>query len=91
MAHYRWHQMKISELLANADPAPKGSDYSIIDGFQIYASSEEVDILKKLAKPVKLASLSEHDQFRIQAMIRKSLVTKIGWDNPMVVANEKIK
>jgi hypothetical protein len=83
--------MKISELLDSVDPAPKGSTYSIIDGFEIYASGEEVEILKKLSKPVKLASLSEHDQFRIQAMIRKSLVTKVGMENPTVVANEKIK
>jgi hypothetical protein len=44
--------------------------------------------LAKLNKPTKLKSLSEHDQFRIQTLIRKSLVTKSGMEDPTVVANE---
>jgi hypothetical protein len=66
--------MKINELISN---------------FHIWTTNEEVEILKKLDKPVKLSSLSEQDQFRVEAMIRKSLVTKIGHENPSVVANEK--
>lgn len=66
--------MKISELLQD---------------FEIYTTNEEADLLKKLAKPVRLSNLSEHEQFKIQAMIRKSLVTKIGMEDPKVVANEK--
>jgi len=38
-----------------------------------------------------LESLSETEQFRIQGLIRKSLVTKIGKDNPKVVANDQEK
>ena len=39
----------------------------------------------------KLSQLSEQDQFKVQVMIRKSLITKIGMNDPSVVANEKIK
>jgi hypothetical protein len=61
----------------------------LVGEFGIWTTGEEAELLKKLATPVKLATLSEHEQFTIQAMIRKSLVTKIGHTNPLVVANEK--
>jgi len=84
--------MKIRELLAGFEPSPKNEAvYNIIDGFEVWATNEEVEILKKLNKPTKLSQLSETEQFRVQAMIRKSLVTKIGMEDPMVVANEKTK
>ena len=84
--------MKISELLTGFEEShsPK-SNHTLIDDFEIWTTLEESEILKKLSKPVKLRSLSEHDQFRIQAMIRKSLLTKVGMEDPTVVANEKIK
>ena len=64
----------------------------LISDFEIWTTNEEADLLKRLEKPVKLKQLSEHDQFRVQAMIRKSLVTKVGFnDNPYVVANENHK
>jgi hypothetical protein len=63
----------------------------LIDDFKIWTTNEEADLLKKLGSPIKLASLTETEQFRVQAMIRKSLVTKIGQENPSVVANEKYK
>ena len=66
--------MKINELISN---------------FDIWTTNEEFNLLKRLTKPVKLSSLSEHDQFRVQAMIRKSLVTRIGDTDPKIVANEK--
>jgi len=61
----------------------------LIQSFEIWTTNEEARLLKKLKDPVKLAQLSEQDQFRVQAMIRKSLVTKIGHSNPSVVANNK--
>jgi hypothetical protein len=61
----------------------------LVGEFGIWTTGEEGALLKKLTKPVKLATLSEHEQFTIQTMIRKSLVTKIGHTNPLVVANEK--
>lgn len=66
--------MKINELLGE---------------FNIWVTNEEVEILKKLKEPIRLSRLSEHDQFKIQAMIRKSLVIKKGMEDPIVVANEK--
>lgn len=66
--------MKINELIGN---------------FKIWTTNEESELLEKLQTPVKLASLTEQEQFRIQAMIRKSLVTKVGMTDPTVVANEK--
>jgi hypothetical protein len=63
----------------------------LIQDFEIWTTNEERSILKRLKDPVKLAQLSEHDQFKVQAMIRKSLITKIGFNDPSVVANEKFK
>ena len=63
----------------------------LISDFEIWITNEERSILEKLKHPVKLSQLSEHEQFKIQAMIRKSLVSKIGFNDPRVVANEKHK
>jgi hypothetical protein len=83
--------MKITELVGGRLASIKDDPYQILDDFSIWTTNEEKEILKKLTKPVKLAQLSEQDQFRIQAMIRKSLITKIGMNNPSVVANEQKK
>jgi hypothetical protein len=83
--------MKITELVGGRLASIKEDPYQILDDFSIWTTNEEKEILKKLTKPVKLAQLSEQDQFRIQAMIRKSLITKIGMNNPSVVANEQKK
>lgn len=84
--------MKVAELLGlDTKEVTESNKFDLLDGFEIFTSNEEKAILKKLTKPVKLRQLSEQDQFRIQAMIRKSLVTKIGHKDPMVVANEKTK
>jgi len=63
----------------------------LIQDFEIWTTNEEKSLLKKLKDPIKLSQLSEHDQFKVQAMIRKSLITKIGFNDPSVVANEKYK
>lgn len=63
----------------------------LIHDFEIWTTNEEKSLLKKLKDPVKLSQLSEQDQFKVQAMIRKSLITKIGFNDPSVVANEKYK
>jgi len=82
--------MKISELLAGFEHSPKNEAvYNMLDGFEVWITNEEKELLSKLKEPVKLSNLSEHDQFRVQAMIRKSLITKIGHNDPSVVANEK--
>jgi hypothetical protein len=61
----------------------------LIHTFEVWTTNEEKELLKKLSSPTKLSALSEQEQFRVQAMIRKSLVTKYGMTNPTVVANEK--
>lgn len=61
----------------------------LIQDFEIWTTNAEKSLLKKLKDPIKLSQLSEHDQFKVQAMIRKSLITKIGFNDPSVVANEK--
>lgn len=82
--------MKIIELLDGFEHSPKNEKvYNILDGFEIFMTNEEAQLLDKLKSPVKISSLTEQEQFRVQAMIRKSLITKIGWDDPSVVANEK--
>ena len=63
----------------------------LINDFEIWTTDEENKLLEKLKTPVKLSHLSEQEQFKIQAMIRKSLVTKIGHTDPSVVVNEKYK
>ena len=84
--------MKISELMAGVEATAKteGKKYDLLSGFHIWTSNEEAQLLEKLKEPVKLAHLSEHDQVRVQALIRKSLVTKVGMKDPTVVANEKL-
>lgn len=81
--------MRINELLDGRLEEVKEDVYSILDDFSIWTTHEEKKLLEKLKRPVKVASLTEHEQFTIQAMIRKSLVTKIGDKDPSVVANEK--
>jgi hypothetical protein len=83
--------MKVTEILGFNQAQGTTKKYELIDGFQIWTTNEEQQLLAKLKEPIKLSNLSETEQFRIQAMIRKSLVTKIGQDDPKVVANEKIK
>jgi hypothetical protein len=84
--------MKISELLDGYEHSPKNEKiYNILDGFDIWTTREEAKLLARLKQPVKLSQLSEQDQFKVQVMIRKSLITKIGMNDPSVVANEKIK
>jgi len=61
----------------------------LIGSFEVWTTNEERDLLNKLSSPIKLSQLSEQDQFKVQSLIRKSLVTKIGMDDPSVVANEK--
>ena len=84
--------MKVYELLGYHSPIGQSRNNldEMISNFHIYTTNEELELLKKLSSPVKLSTLSEHEQFRIEGMIRKSLVTKIGMTDPKVVANEKI-
>lgn len=62
----------------------------LIKDFEIWTTNEESKLLEKLQKPIKLSSLDEHDQVVVQSMIRKSIIKKIGQQDPTVVVNEKI-
>jgi hypothetical protein len=61
----------------------------LIQSFEVWTSIEERALMAKLKEPRKLSSLSEHDQFKVQGLIRKSLVIKSGFEDPTVVTNEK--
>ena len=61
----------------------------LIESFEIWTTNEERELLKKLSKPIRLNHLNEHDQFQVQSLIRKSLVTKVGQEDPFVVTNEE--
>ena len=75
--------MKISELLDGYEHSPKNEKiYNILDGFDIWTTNAEAKLLARLKEPVKLSQLSEQDQFKVQVMIRKSLITKIGMNDP---------
>ena len=60
----------------------------LINTFDVYTTNEEKKVLENLKHPSLLSSFSEHDQFVIEGLIRKSLVIKIGSRNPKVIANE---
>jgi hypothetical protein len=60
----------------------------ILRQFDIYMSNDEKKLIKELKNSRPLNSFSEHDQFTIESLIRKSLVIKIGDTNPRVIANE---
>jgi hypothetical protein len=61
----------------------------LISDFKIFITNEEKQLLGKLKYPIKFSQLSDHDQCVVETMIRKSLVKKIGFNNPTVVINEK--
>lgn len=56
--------------------------------FTIYTTNEENELLPKLKTPRKLSSLCERDQVIANNLIRKNLLKKIGFMDPLVVINE---
>lgn len=60
----------------------------LISTFEIYKTNEEKDMLHRLSRPIHLSSFNEHERFVIEGLIRKSLVTKIGMENPQVISND---
>ena len=62
----------------------------LIGEFTIAMSNEEASVLKKLDNPLPLHSFPEREQFVIEGLIRKALVSKIRNNNmTLVVANEE--
>lgn len=60
----------------------------LISDFKIFMSNEEREILGKLQEPSKISSFTEREQQVIENLIRKSLVIKVGNNNPTVMINE---
>lgn len=59
----------------------------LLNSFEIWTTNEEKQLLRKLDKPTKFKELDENEQFRVQTLIRKSLVKKTGFDdNPTLVS-----
>lgn len=61
----------------------------LISDFEIYTSNEEKKLLERLKNPIKLSILTDREQCIAETMIRKSLLKKIGFNDPTVVVNEK--
>jgi hypothetical protein len=60
----------------------------LINNFDIFVTNEERKFLDMLKEPVYYKSLTERERFLADNLIRKSLVSRIGFDNPKVVSNE---
>lgn len=61
----------------------------LIYDFEVHTSNEEKEVLKKLDQVRPITSYSERDRFIIEALIRKSLVSKVIRDGTvLVVQNE---
>ena len=61
----------------------------LVGEFTIAISNEESEVLKKLDNPLPLHSFPEREQFVIEGLIRKALVSKVRNNNmTLVVANE---
>lgn len=60
----------------------------LINNFDIFVTNEERKLLDTLDEPVYYKSLTERERYLADSLIRKSLVSRIGFDNPKVVSNE---
>ena len=60
----------------------------LVRSFEIWTTIEERALLKKLTHPTRLSTLPEREQQVAEGLIRKSLLIKIGTQDPKVVANE---
>ena len=62
----------------------------LVGEFTIAMSNEESEVLKKLDNPLPLHSFPEREQFVIEGLIRKALVSKVRNNNmTLVVANDE--
>lgn len=62
----------------------------LISDFEIYVSNEESALLSRMQHTQPMSSFTEREQFIIENMIRKSIVTKIIKNNQiLVVSNER--
>ena len=61
----------------------------LISDFEIFITNEEKKLLHKLSGPIKLSTLTDREQCIAETMIRKSLLKKIGFEQPYILVNEK--
>jgi hypothetical protein len=62
----------------------------LIKEFTVYATNEENDLLDKIKSPCYYESFTEREQYIIENLFRKSLLTKVhNRGNIIVVPNEK--
>ena len=67
--------MKINELLKH---------------FDIHTNNEEKELLKRMSEPKPFLSYTDREQFVIEALIRKALVSKrVDNDTVLVMANDR--
>lgn len=57
----------------------------LVNDFTIYLSNEENSLLKKVTGTHNLLEFSERDQFTMQSLINKSLISKIQSDGQTFV------
>ena len=57
----------------------------LISDFVIAVTNEEETVMQKLSRPLPFDSFSERDQFILENLIRKSLVSKVINDNQVLV------
>ena len=61
----------------------------LVGEFTIAMSNEESEVIKKLDNPLPVHTFPEREQFVIEGLIRKALVSKVRNNNmTLVVANE---
>ena len=61
----------------------------MVEGLEIYTSNEEKEFLDRIIQPVKMSTLTERDYVVAENLIRKSLLIKVGFQDPSIVKNER--
>ena len=57
----------------------------LISTFSIFTSREESELLERITQPAMMLSYTEREQFVINNLIRKSLVSKVVHNNEIIV------
>ena len=60
----------------------------LVRSFEIWTSIEERALLNKITRPIRLSTLPERERHVAEGLIRKSLLIKIGQEDPKVVTND---
>jgi hypothetical protein len=62
----------------------------LIKDFSIHISNEEKTLLDKISKPCYVELFSEREQYVIESLIRKSLLSKVYYKgSTVVIPNER--